>query len=75
MNTTNQSQRACLRSVNHARAGSPPPPVRSYLAVPLPPGRQRQLSPGQIAQAQTVNNGGKATAEKCPTIPHVKEEK
>ena len=39
INTTNQSQGECLRSVNHAHAyaaNSPPPLRRAYSAVPLP---------------------------------------
>ena len=39
INTTNQSQEKCLRSVNHAfayTAGSPPPSHSAYWAVPLP---------------------------------------
>ena len=61
INTTNQSQGECLRSVNHScpyAAGSLPPSCSANWAVPLPHNQ---------AQTQTLNNGGEqTTAEKCP---------
>ena len=49
INTTNQSQGVCLRSVNHS--GSPPPPGRCSICSHLV----------RYIQVQTVNNAGEQT--------------
>ena len=79
INTTNQSQRECLRSVNHScayTAGSPPSLTQPVLCSALPPRRCDACSYlVRYIQTQTVYNGGKATELKMPHhCPRQREE-